>query len=195
VAKQSYTEWNKRALRQRLLEGEKYVEHASPSSFVGRVLMVFPGSYSVGMANLGYQHVMRLWIREGFEVDRLFLDDALEEDWSFEKEYPLESFDVIAISFPFEGGLKKLVPFLRKVKTLPTNPTVVLGGATTYFNPFILANYVDYVIVGDGEGAISTLVSHISHGAKLPPWIIRPSDTSAVVHKVLSLSSPAYKQR
>ena len=192
MARQSYVEWNKRARREELLAGEKYVEHTSPSSFIGKVLMVFPGDYGVGMANLGYQHVMRLWQREGFEVDRLFLDDTLEEDWSFEKEYPLDSFDIIAISFPFEGGLVRLIPFLEKLKTLPSHPIVVLGGATTYFNPFIVSDYVDYVIVGDGEGAIHSLVEHISSGGKLPPWIIKPGDTSAFVHKLLNLTEPAY---
>jgi len=192
VAKQSYVEWNKRARREELLAGEKYVEHTSPSSFVGKVLMVFPGDYGVGMANLGYQHVMRLWQREGFEVDRLFLDSSLEEDWSFEKEYPLDSFDIIAISFPFEGGLIRLIPFLKKVRQLPSNPLIVLGGATTYFNPFIVNDYVDYVIVGDGEEAIHALVEHISSNKPLPPWIIRPGDRSAVVHKVLNLREPAY---
>ena len=192
MARQSFSEWKKRERRRELLIGEKYVEHTSPSSFNGRVLMVFPGSYKIAMANLGFQHVMRLWIREGFEVDRLFLDPELEDNWSFEKEYPLDSFDIIAISFPFEGGIHRLIPFLKKVRSLPSRPVVVLGGATTYFNPFIVSRYVDYVVVGDGEDTIPHLLNHINHGGKLPPWIITPSDKSATVHKIFSLTEPAY---
>jgi len=192
VARQSYSDWKKRERRRELLKGERYVEHTSPSSFNGRVLMVFPGTYKVAMANLGFQHVMRLWRREGFEVDRLFLDPELENDWSFEKEYPLDSFDIIAISFPFEGGIRWLLPFLKKIRTLPSRPIVVLGGSTTYFNPFIVSEYVDYVVVGDGENTIPYLINHINHGSELVPWIIAPSEKSATVHKVFSLSEPAH---
>ena len=192
MAKQSYLEWKRRKRKKELLEGEKYVESYSPPSFIGKVLMVFPGDYKVGMANLGFQHVMRMWLKEGFEVDRLFLDDGLDQDISFEKNFPIESFDIISISFPFEGGAHRLLPFLKYLKKLPSRPLVVLGGSTTYFNPYIFLDYVDYVIVGDGENTISSLVTHISSDSKLPPWIIRDVEDKPMVHKVLHIEEPAH---
>ena len=193
MARQSYSSWAKRERRKSLLSGERYVEYFHSSPRVGKVLMVFPGSYKVAMANLGYQHIMRLWLRAGFEVDRLFLDDSLEEDWSFEKEYPIDTFDIISISFPFEGGLPDLVRFLHKIVKMPSRPLIVLGGATTYFNPFIFSDYVDFVVVGDGEDSISQIVSYLSSSNyMLPPWIIRPGDNKAVVNKIFSLKEPAH---
>lgn len=193
MARQSYSSWVKRERRNLLLSNERYVEHFRTSSRLGKVLMVFAGSYKVAMANLGYQHIMRLWLREGFEVDRLFLEDSLEEDWSFEKEYPIHAFDIISISFPFEGGIPNLVRFLYKIRKMPSRPIIVLGGATTYFNPFVFSDYVDFVVVGDGEKAISQIVSYLgSSNYELPPWIIRPGDNKAVVNKVFSLKEPAH---
>ena len=193
MARQSYSSWAKRERRNLLLSTERYVEHFHSSPRLGKVLMVFPGSYKVAMANLGYQHIMRLWLREGFEVDRLFLEDSLEEEWSFEKEYPIDAFDIISISLPFEGGIPNLVRFIHKIRKMPSRPIIILGGATTYFNPFIFSDYVDFVVVGDGESSISQIVSYLgSSNYELPPWIIRPGDSKAVVNKIFSLKEPAY---
>src|SRR5262249_53576769 len=71
------------------------------------VCLVYPNIYAVGMANLGFQAVLRILNDDPrVTVDRAFLPDGARSAWprtlrAFESERPLGDFDVIALSISF----------------------------------------------------------------------------------------------
>src|SRR3989304_7795911 len=77
-----------------------------------KVCLVYPNTYSVGMANLGFQSVyMLLNSLDGCVCERAFLPDKelLQEHartstplLSSESQTPVRTFDLVAFSIPFE---------------------------------------------------------------------------------------------
>src|SRR5258705_13836957 len=72
------------------------------------VCLVYPNTYPVAMANLGYQAVLRLLAEDArVTCDRAFLPDGPRAGWprtlrSFEHDRPVRDFDVVAFSLSFE---------------------------------------------------------------------------------------------
>src|SRR5262249_58356860 len=72
------------------------------------VCLVYPNTYAVGMANLGFQAVLRiLHDDQHVTVERAFLPDGPRSGWprtlrSFESNRPVADFDVLALSISFE---------------------------------------------------------------------------------------------
>src|SRR4029453_2832415 len=66
------------------------------------VCLVYPNTYAVGMANLGFQAVLRILNDDPHvTVERAFLPESPAASWprplrSFESERPLGDFDVLA---------------------------------------------------------------------------------------------------
>src|SRR5439155_234781 len=73
------------------------------------VCLVHPNTYAVGMANLGFQAVLRLLAEDPrVTADRAFLPDGPRAEWprtlrSLEQDRPLGDFDVVAFSLSFEA--------------------------------------------------------------------------------------------
>ncbi|MEK9629423.1 MAG: radical SAM protein, partial [Nitrospinota bacterium] len=134
-----------------------------------RVLLVYPNTREVALANLGFQQVYSLLNSiEGVECDRY----ALPNDWKPENETlnpndlrsmdtnrPPSEFDVIAFSISFEPDYLNTVITL-KYFNLPLDreerdvscPMVVAGGSAIFINPEPLANCMDAMFIGEGEG-------------------------------------------
>src|SRR5262249_59933552 len=72
------------------------------------VCLVYPNTYAVGMANLGFQAVFRILNDDPrVTVERAFLPDGARSTWpraarTFESNRPLGDFDVLAFSISFE---------------------------------------------------------------------------------------------
>src|SRR5215470_15517490 len=72
------------------------------------VCLVYPNTYPVAMANLGYQAVHRLLATDPRTTcERAFLPDGPPDGWprplrSLESERPVGDFDVVAFSISFE---------------------------------------------------------------------------------------------
>ncbi len=194
MPKQSRAEWARLKRRQDILSRELAVKRSAPSGFIGRLLLVFPDDYAVGISNLGYQYVRLLFEEQGFWVDRMFLDPSLPTDRSLEEEVPPEKFDIVAISLSFESSVERLVPFLRRLRAMKRRPILILGGSVTYFNPFMVSDLVDFVLLGDGEVSVPAFVKWYlaDFAGPKPPWIIEPGDISGVVAKDFGLGRPAY---
>jgi radical SAM superfamily enzyme YgiQ (UPF0313 family) len=140
-------------------------ERPAPAKEFGRaearVVLVFPNSYYVGMSNLGFQTVYGIVNSlSGYLCDRFFPDDWTWDGLplSLECERPLVDFDVVAFSVAFEND------YINVLKTLETahlplrssdrdgsHPLVVLGGAVTFINPEPIADFVDVIVMGEGE--------------------------------------------
>ena len=162
----------------RLLEREVgYVR--KPHAGRLRVALAFPNTYYVGMSNLGFQTVYRLFNGlDSVVCERVFLPGrselaaALERPGSLttvESETPVHDFDVLAFSVSFEWDYTNVVSLLR-MAGLPLfaaerdnrYPLVVIGGAVTFVNPEPLAPFADVVAAGEGEVLVPALVTQIA---------------------------------
>ena len=134
-----------------------------------RVLLVYPNTRDVAMANLGFQQVYSLLNKiEGVICDRF----AMPVGWKPETQYlereelrsmdlqmhPLE-FDVIAFSISFEPDYLNTVlalkyfgiPVDRKERD-SSFPMISAGGSAIFINPEPLAECMDVMFIGEGEG-------------------------------------------
>lgn len=139
-----------------------------------RVALVFPNTYFVGMSNLGFQTVYRLFNNHPDIVcERAFLPPkqelaALRESGArlvtLESQTALSDFDVIAFSVSFEWDYTNVLSLLR-LAGVPLraserdgrHPLVVVGGAVTFVNPEPLAPFADVIAAGEGEALIGAL--------------------------------------
>ncbi len=139
---------------------------------VGRqpVALVYPASYRVGMASLGYQWIAQQLAAAGLGVERAFLPHDRWEigDGSvraMESEMPLGDFPIVAATVAWElelSGLVRLleasgIPALREERG-PEHPAVLLGGPLTFSNPRPLAAIADAVLVGEADETVAPAV-------------------------------------
>jgi radical SAM superfamily enzyme YgiQ (UPF0313 family) len=146
-----------------------------------RIALAFPNTYFVGMSNLGFQTVYRLFNEDEAAVcERVFLPPRQEIQEALrgggrlatlESQTPVADVDILAFSVSFEWDYTNLVTMLR-LAGLPLrseargdrHPLVVLGGATTFLNPEPLAPFVDVVCAGEGEVLVPRLVAAAAAG-------------------------------
>jgi radical SAM superfamily enzyme YgiQ (UPF0313 family) len=140
-----------------------------------RVALIFPNTYFVGMSNLGFQTLYRLFNDQPDIVcERAFLPPkqelaSLKESGArivtIESQTPVSDFDVIAFSVSFEWDYTNVLTMLR-LAGLPvraadrdyTHPLIVVGGAVTFVNPEPLAPFADVIAAGEGEVLVPALL-------------------------------------
>ncbi len=140
-----------------------------------RVALVFPNTYFVGMSNLGFQTIYRLFNdHPDIVCERVFLPPkqelaSLRESGTrivtLESQTPVGDFDVIAFSVSFEWDYTNVLTLLR-LAGVPLraadrdyrHPLVVIGGAVTFVNPEPLALFADVIAAGEGEALVPALV-------------------------------------
>jgi len=143
-----------------------------------RVALAFPNTYFVGMSNLGFQTVYRLFNDLADVVcERVFLPGRQELQAqllsgqplrTIESNTPVRDFDVLAFSVSFEWDYTNVVSMLR-LAGVPVraetrtghDPLVVVGGAVTFVNPEPLAPFADVIAAGEGEVLIPSLMASI----------------------------------
>ena len=140
-----------------------------------RVALVFPNTYFVGMSNLGFQTVYKLFNAEDDIVcERVFLPPKTELATqlasgapllTLESQTPVGDFDVVAFSVSFEWDYTNVLTLLRLAGIPPRaearthrHPLVLIGGAVTFVNPEPLALFADAVAAGEGEVLIPSLL-------------------------------------
>ncbi len=146
-----------------------------------RVALAFPNTYWVGMSNLGFQTVYRLFnALDDVVCERFFLPPKgtlaeLEAKGtrlvSLESQTPIADFDVVAFSVSFEWDYTNVVTLLRRAG-LPVyaeersekHPLIVIGGAVTFVNPEPLAPFADLITAGEGESLIPDLADALRGG-------------------------------
>src|SRR4051812_13206353 len=143
-----------------------------------RVALAFPNTYFVGMSNLGFQTVYRLFNElEDVVCERVCLPGRQELAAqlnsgqplrTIESGTPVRDFDVLAFSVSFEWDYTNVVSMLR-LAGIPVraeqrtthDPLVVIGGAVTFVNPEPLAPFADVIAAGEGEGLVPSLMQSI----------------------------------
>jgi radical SAM superfamily enzyme YgiQ (UPF0313 family) len=141
-----------------------------------RVALAFPNTYFVGMSNLGFQTVYKLFNAEDDIVcERVFLPPKTELAAqltsgapliTIESQTPVNEFDVFAFSVSFEWDYTNVVTLLRlaglktrAAERTARDPLVVIGGAVTFVNPEPLAPFADVIAAGEGEALIPSLLT------------------------------------
>ena len=133
-----------------------------------RVCLIFPNKYRTAISNLGFQTIYReLNSRPDTRCERGFLDPALGLK-SIESGTPFAQFDILAFSVAFELDFLGLASVLADSRVpLParqrdsSHPLVVLGGACATSNPEPVVDFVDIVVIGEGERAVHRLIDRV----------------------------------
>lgn len=141
----------------------------------------YPNTYHVAMSNLGMQIIYRqVNERSDWQCERAFLPDAeLEKLYSkvhtplltLENQRPLCDFEIVGFSVSFEMDYFHVPEILERGRITvlakergDAEPLVVMGGPVAFFNPEPLTPFVDVCIVGEGEGAIHSLLTAYQDG-------------------------------
>jgi radical SAM superfamily enzyme YgiQ (UPF0313 family) len=131
-----------------------------------RVCLAYPSTYAVGMGNLGFQAVYRIFATlPDTSCERLFLPDTAEDRVLTEEtgRAPAD-FHVIAFSVSFESDYPNIVRMLDAAG-IPARaadrrasgrawPLLIAGGPATFLNPEPIAPFFDAFLIGEGEEMI-----------------------------------------
>jgi radical SAM superfamily enzyme YgiQ (UPF0313 family) len=183
------TSWEQRgAARQTLAKEVGYVQ--KPHINRMRVGLAFPNTYFVGMSNLGFQTVYRLFNDHPDTVcERVFLPPKQELKSlvernarlvTLESETPLNDLDVLAFSVSFEWDYTNVLTMLR-LAGMPLraadrdhrHPLVVIGGAVTFVNPEPLALFADVIAAGEGEVLVPSLLDAVASATSRADLLMR----------------------
>jgi radical SAM superfamily enzyme YgiQ (UPF0313 family) len=166
--------WQQRERARELLSKEVgYVQ--KPHGGRLRIALIFPNTYFVGMSNLGFQTIYRLFNAEdGIVCERAFLPpkSELAEQvqagaplLTLESQTPVGEFDIIAFSVSFEWDYTNVLSLLRLAgvpqrasERTHRHPLVMIGGAVTFVNPEPLALFADVIAAGEGEALVPPLL-------------------------------------
>jgi len=124
-------------------------------------VLVYPNSYAVGMASLGFRIVHALLSHLSVSgCERAFFrgEEPRALPRTLEKNRGLDEFDVIAFSIAYENDFPNLVGALSssgihplRGERPPASPLVVAGGPWVLINPEPLSPIVDVFFLGEGE--------------------------------------------
>jgi radical SAM superfamily enzyme YgiQ (UPF0313 family) len=143
---------------------ERFTE--PPHRFGGyRLALGFPNSYEIGMSNLGFQWVYRLFNRvPDVTCERFFFEEG-EPAATFETGTPLSEFGLLAWSLSWEMDIVNILRTLEKAGIPPRrehrderHPLLLVGGDIARMNPAALAPFVDVFALGDGERLVPRIV-------------------------------------
>jgi radical SAM superfamily enzyme YgiQ (UPF0313 family) len=136
-----------------------------------RMALGFPNSYEIGMSNLGFQWVYRLFNRvPDLVCERFFFEEGASAV-SFESGTPLSEFGVLAWSLSWEMDIVHIVKTLAAAGIPPRresrderHPLIVVGGDIARMNPAALTAFVDVFALGDGERLVPRITELVGSG-------------------------------
>ena len=149
------------------------------------VAIGYPNIYRVGMSHLGIQLIYGfLNAIPGVICERFFLPDAEETEWyrssgigllTLESQRPVADFDLIAFTCNYEPDYVNILNLLelaglplRQAERRDEDPMVLLGGAVTLLNPEPMADFFDFICVGEGEQMMEPMVESLRSTVGLP---------------------------
>jgi radical SAM family uncharacterized protein len=138
-----------------------------------RWALLYPDAYEVGAPNQGIAILYEILNeRDGVLAERVYsvwpdLEQLMRENkvpqFTVDTHRPVSAFDVLGVSFSTELGYTNLlttldlagIPLESSDRTM--DHPVVLAGGHAAFNPEPLADFLDAVVIGDGEEAVLTV--------------------------------------
>lgn len=139
-----------------------------------KICLIYPNTYQVGISNLGFQTVYRLFNKRKDTVcERAFLpslEDIKEHETgypliSYESKTPLYEFDILAFSLCFENDYPNILKILELGK-IPLyvsqrkfhHPLVVAGGVLCFSNPEPVASVFEIIFIGEAEELVDRFI-------------------------------------
>lgn len=129
-----------------------------------RIALGFPNSYEIGMSNLGFQWVYRLFNRVPDVVCERFFHEEGQPAVTFESGTPLSEFGLLAWSLSWEMDVVNIlrtlsaagIPLRREARD-ERHPLLLVGGDIARMNPAVLVPFVDAFALGDGERLVPVI--------------------------------------
>jgi radical SAM family uncharacterized protein len=130
------------------------------------VALVYPNRYHVGMSNLGFQSVYRLFNSyEQVVCERAFLPEGSRTRpgrlKTMESGRPIAAADIIAFSLSFENDYPHILAILDKAgiplrssARSEDHPLIIAGGVACFLNPEPIAAFIDCFLIGEAEGIL-----------------------------------------
>jgi radical SAM family uncharacterized protein len=163
------------------------------------VALVFPDIYDLGQSNLGIALLYDILNqREDIAAERAFspwtdMEDALRKGdiplFSLENKRPLNEFEIIGVSLPYETIYTNFLNILDLSripiysKNRQTEHPLVIAGGQAVFNPEPVAPFVDAFVIGEGEEAILEVVDAYQ------AWQERGADRKALLAQLAEIPS------
>ncbi|MDP2872195.1 MAG: TIGR03960 family B12-binding radical SAM protein [Bacillota bacterium] len=181
----------------RYLGDEHNSIHKDHSAVAVRFALGFPDVYEVGMSHLGLRLLYDvLNRRQDTACERVFAPwpdmGALMVQtgtrlWALESGRPVCEFDILGLSLQHELNFTNVLLMLdlagiplRSRDRGPEHPLVVAGGPAA-FNPEPLAEFLDLVVIGDGEVTVGQLVDR---------WLACGGDRRALLRELAGPGAP-----
>jgi len=155
--------------RERLLADEEETIRKDPGGKL-RMALVYPNTYAVGMSNLGFQTMYRLFnARQDMVCERAFLPEDGGPARTLESDSPLLAMDLIAFSVTFELDYPNIPRILLRSGIEPFaerrhRPFVLAGGPTMSYNPEPVAPFLDAAVVGEADHLAGPLIDALLAG-------------------------------
>jgi radical SAM family uncharacterized protein len=130
------------------------------------VALVYPNRYHVGMSNLGFQTLYRLFNSYDHVVcERAFMPEGNRPQpgrlKTMESGHPVATADIIAFSLSFENDYPHLLTILdlsgiplRTDSRSKGHPLIIAGGVACFLNPEPIAAFIDCFLIGEAEGIL-----------------------------------------
>ena len=139
------------------------------------VAFLYPNTYHLGMSNLGLHIMYQILNQKGWACERFFLPEPKKQAeyiksktalFSMETQRPLANFPFICAMISFEMDYLNFLTqlWLGHIKLLAKergdqDPFVIIGGPCATFNPEPLADFADFVVMGEGEETLPKLLT------------------------------------
>lgn len=163
--------WSVESAADALLKTEQR-EWSPPLAGKLHLALVFPAPYALAMSNLGFLTVHRLVGRTpGYAIERFFLPLEAGKPhpppyYSFESRRPLGDFDILALSFSYEGDFLNLpallgplgIPVLAADRRRGRFPLLMAGGAAIGSNHQALSRVFDVLVPGEAETTLPSIL-------------------------------------
>lgn len=193
-------------------EFNQLVEDGDWETATVKVALVFPDAYGIGMSHLGSailywqcNHTPGVCAERCYTPQVDALEIMLEKQiplFTWDTRQPVSSADIFAVTLQYELGFTNLLLMLdlaniprRSSQRNDSHPLVIVGGPQAD-NPEPIADFVDLVVIGDGEESLAAIVSGyqelkangvrrrdmIEIMAKRFPWIYAPSLYKVLYH-------------
>ncbi len=134
-----------------------------------RAVLVFPEPYAVASSNLAFHQLYRLIGQHPrWSCERAVIEPEGPIQ-TIEGERPLNEFDLIAFTVPFEFGYFNVIRALddSEVPLLAADreegdPLVLMGGIATAANPAVMAPFTDLFLLGEAEATLPVALDRIA---------------------------------
>jgi radical SAM family uncharacterized protein len=181
----------------RYLGDEHNSVHKNHSAVGVKFALGFPDVYEVGMSHLGLRLLYDILNRrQDTACERVFapwpdmagmMRATGTPLWALESGRPVREFDILGLSLQHELNFTNVL-FMLDLAGIPMlscdrgpgDPLIVAGGPAA-FNPEPLAEYLDLVVIGDGEAAVGQLVDR---------WLAHSGNKRALLNELAGPDGP-----